>query len=109
VQKQLNIIQMYPAFSVEIWVPTSWLTGVESACWMSAQAAMTDEKTMRPKEKSINGVTEPPNQRTSPYAIKIMVKFLKMVYTGIDRYLIAHVPVYIMPMRRSEMGNPDNC
>jgi len=46
---------------------------------MSAQAAMTELKTINPKEKRAMGVTAPPNQRTSPYAIRIMVRFLKMV------------------------------
>jgi hypothetical protein len=55
------------------------------ACLISAQAATTDESTIRPKEKRAIPVTEPPNQRTSPYAIKMIVKFLKIVYTGIER------------------------
>jgi hypothetical protein len=46
---------------------------------MSAQAAITELRTINPKEKSAMGVTAPPNQRTSPYAIRIIVKFLKMV------------------------------
>jgi hypothetical protein len=46
---------------------------------MSAQAAMMELRTISPKEKRVMGVTEPPNQSTSPYAIKMMVKFLKMV------------------------------
>jgi hypothetical protein len=50
-----------------------------NACWMSAQAAMMELMTMRPNEKSAMGVTEPPNQSTSPYAIKMIVRFLKMV------------------------------
>jgi hypothetical protein len=37
------------------------------------------ERTMRKKETRVSGVTEPPNQRTSPYAIRMMVRFLKMV------------------------------
>jgi hypothetical protein len=60
---------------------------------MSAHAAMTELKTMRPKEKRAMGVTEPPNQSTSPYAMRMMVRFLKMVYTGIDRNLSAQVLV----------------
>ena len=54
---------------------------------------MTELKTMRPKEKSAMGVTEPPNQSTSPYAIRMMVRFLKMVYTGMDRNFSAQVLV----------------
>lgn len=49
------------------------------ACLMSAHAAMTELITINPKEKSAIDVTDPPNQRTSPYAIKIVVKFLKIV------------------------------
>jgi hypothetical protein len=49
------------------------------ACWMSAQAAMMELNTIRPNENSAMGVTDPPNHSTSPYAIRMMVKFLKMV------------------------------
>lgn len=73
-----------------VWCPPATL---DSACWMSAHAAMTELKTMRPKEKSAMGVTEPPNQSTSPYAIRMMVRFLKMVYTGMDRNFSAQVLV----------------
>jgi hypothetical protein len=66
---------------------------LEMACWMSAQAATMELSTMRPKEKRVIGVTEPPNQSTSPYAMRMMVRFLKMVYTGIERYLSTQVPV----------------
>lgn len=52
---------------------------------MSAQAAMMELKTIRPKERSVMLVTEPPNQSTSPYAMRMMVKFLKIVYTGMLR------------------------
>lgn len=38
-------------------------------------------------------VTLPPNQSTSPYAIKMMVKFLKMVYIGMGKYCNAFEPV----------------
>ncbi len=40
---------------------------------------MTELSTIRPKENSAIDVTEPPNHNTSPYAIKMMVKFLKIV------------------------------
>jgi len=40
---------------------------------------MTELKTIRPKLRSVIGVTEPPNHNTSPYAIRMMAKFLKMV------------------------------
>lgn len=46
---------------------------------MSAQAATIEDRTMRPKEKRARPPTEPPNQRTSPYAMRMIVKFLKMV------------------------------
>jgi hypothetical protein len=54
---------------------------------------MTELKTIRPKEKRAMEVTVPPNQRTSPYAIRMIVRFLKMVYTGIERNFRAHVLV----------------
>lgn len=64
VQRQLINIQTYPAFRVETFsvapVPLS------RACLISAHAAIIELKTMRPKEKSVRPVTEPPNQRTSP-------------------------------------------
>lgn len=46
---------------------------------MSAHAAMTDEPTMRKNEQSVRGVTCPPNQMTSPYAMRMMVRFLKIL------------------------------
>lgn len=46
---------------------------------------MTELRTMRPKENSAIPVTEPPNHNTSPYAIRMIVRFLKIVYTGIER------------------------
>ena len=46
---------------------------------MSAQAATTELRTIKPKDKSDNLVTEPPNQSTSPYAVMMIVKFLKIV------------------------------
>jgi hypothetical protein len=81
VHKQLVNIQMYPAFNVAILAVASALSCPcdSRACLMSAQAAMTELRTMSPKEKRAIGVTEPPNQRTSPYAIKMIVKFLKIV------------------------------
>lgn len=60
---------------------------------MSAQAAMRELNTIKPKEKSAIDETEPPNHSTSPYAIRIIVKFLKIVYTGIERYRRAQVLV----------------
>ena len=40
---------------------------------------MMELKTMRPKLNRVMLVTDPPNHSTSPYAIRMMVKFLKMV------------------------------
>jgi len=81
VDKQLSIIHTYPAFSVDICaaaapVALPWLS---SACLISAQAAIRELKTIKPNEKSAIEETDPPNHKTSPYAIKMMVKFLKMV------------------------------
>jgi hypothetical protein len=63
------------------------------AALMSAQAATIEDRTINPKENSVRRVTEPPNHRTSPYAIRMMVKFLKIVYTGTERNWIALEPV----------------
>ena len=65
----------------------------ERACETSAQAAMTLLITIKPKLRRANGVTEPPNHKTSPYAIKMMVKFLKIVYTGMLRNWSAFIEV----------------
>lgn len=94
-QMQLNIIHRYPACSVDTASVAASLAcpTLVNACWMSAHAAMTELKTIRPKEKSAMGVTEPPNHSTSPYAIRMMVRFLKMVYTGIERNFSAQVDV----------------
>lgn len=40
---------------------------------------MTELITIRPNEKRAMEVTEPPNHSTSPYAINMMVRFLKIV------------------------------
>lgn len=95
VQRQFANIQIYPVLSVEIRAVASELEVPwnSSACLISAQAAITELKTIRPNENSAIEVTEPPNQSTSPYAIKIMVKFLNMVYTGMDRNRSAFVLV----------------
>jgi hypothetical protein len=78
---------MYPALRVEILSVASMLERLllSIACLMSAHAAMMELKTIKPKEKRAIPVTEPPNQSTSPYAMRMMVKFLKIVYTGIER------------------------
>ena len=82
VQKTFNPIQAYPAFRVEIAKAASTdcpFALPYSACWISAQAAITELTTINPKEKRAEGVTLPPNHNTSPYAITIIVKFLKIV------------------------------
>jgi hypothetical protein len=72
---------MYPAFSVDIRAVASEVEVPcdSNACLISAHAAMTELSTIKPNEKSAMDVTEPPNHNTSPYAIKIIVKFLKIV------------------------------
>ena len=67
---------------------------------------MTELRTIRPKEKSAIPVTEPPNHSTSPYAIRMIVRFLNIVYTGIERNWRALVLVYMVPMSNNETGNP---
>ncbi len=54
---------------------------------------MTLLMTMSPKLSNAMPVTLPPNHSTSPYAINIMVKFLKMVYTGMLKNCSALVEV----------------
>lgn len=54
---------------------------------------MTELKTIRPNENNDIEDTDPPNHNTSPYAMRMIVKFLKIVYTGIERYRRAHVLV----------------
>lgn len=49
------------------------------AALMSAQAETTDDKTINPKESRAIPVTDPPNHRTSPYAMRMIVRFLKIV------------------------------
>ena len=63
------------------------------ACLISAHAATTDDSTISPKENSVMRVTVPPNHSTSPYAVMMMVRFLKMVYTGMLRDCRALDPV----------------
>lgn len=87
-QKTFIPIQAYPALRVDKASAVSWLLAVVSpysACWISAQAATIELRTIRPNENRAEAVTLPPNQSTSPYAVTIMVRFLKIVYTGTDR------------------------
>lgn len=46
---------------------------------ISAQAAMTDDPTINANAARVSPVTDPPNHRTSPYAMRMMVRFLKIV------------------------------
>lgn len=57
--------------------PAPTLTVV--ACWTSAQAATMELSTIKPKDNRARGFTLPPTRKTSPYAITMIVKFLKMV------------------------------
>lgn len=45
---------------------------------ISAQGLATDEGTMMPKERRARDVTELPNQRTLPSAMRMIVRFLKI-------------------------------
>lgn len=40
---------------------------------------MIELKTINPNEKRAIPVTEPPNHKTSPYAMRMIVKFLNIV------------------------------
>ena len=86
-------IQTYPAFKCPI-IPfgasgtsapdvgssrTNPVDILASVLEISDQAAMTDEPTMRKKEASVRPETDPPNHRTSPYAIRIIVRFLNIL------------------------------
>lgn len=86
VQNTFMPIHAYPAFRVEMASDESeWGPYPSIAAWMSAHAATMELSTIRPNESRATGVTLPPNQSTSPYAMTMMVKFLKMVYTGTER------------------------
>lgn len=68
---------------------------------------MTELSTIKPNENKAIDDTDPPNHNTSPYAINMIVKFLKIVYTGMERYRRAQVLVYIIAIRSREIGNPE--
>ncbi len=60
---------------------------------ISAYPATTLDRTISAKEINIGLVTAGPFMRDlSLYAIKMMVKFLKIVNTGMERYWIAFDP-----------------
>lgn len=66
-QKPLNSIHMYPALRVESCAADATLLALTECCraaWISAHAATTEDKTMRPNKKRFIGVTKPPNQST---------------------------------------------
>lgn len=93
-QKTLANIHAYPAFRVFRASEASegWVSGLVAA-FTSAHAATMELNTIRPNEKSTRGVTRPPDRRTSPYAMTMMVRFLKMVNTGTERNCRAFPPV----------------
>ena len=53
---------------------------VLSVVEMSDHAAIKDDPTMRKKEASVRPDTDPPNQMTSPYAMRMIVRFLKILW-----------------------------
>ena len=63
---------------------------VERVLEISAHAAITDDPTIKANEASVRPVTFPPNHRTSPYAIRMIVRFLKILQIiSADGQLIA--------------------
>lgn len=52
---------------------------------MSDQAATVELKIIKAKDNKAVGATLAPNHSTSPYAMTIIVKFLKIVKTGTER------------------------
>lgn len=57
-----------------------------TALELSENAAIIDERTINKKLVIVSLDILQSNQKTSPYAIKMIVKFLNIVYTGIERY-----------------------
>lgn len=93
-QKTLANIHAYPKFSdLRASEASEGWTSRLVAAFTSAQAATMELKTIRPNENRTSGVTRPPDKRTSPYAITMMVRFLKMVNTGTERNCKAFPPV----------------
>jgi hypothetical protein len=107
----LTAIHKYPAFSdpitplgkgtsaPEVGSTTAISAKDDKVLEISAHAAITDDPTIRANATRVRPVTDPPNQRTSPYAIRMIVRFLNIlfvsycfkvgigayVYTGIER------------------------
>jgi hypothetical protein len=107
----LAAIQIYPVFSEPIVDPDTGMSrpdigsnvsGPEVHTFeRSAHAAMTDDPTwlsalintegssrivtINAKATRVRPVTTPLNMNTSPYAMRMIVRFLKIVYTGIER------------------------
>ena len=59
----------------------------------SGQIAIRELRTISEKESSVIRDKDPRKQMTSPYAVRIMVRLLKTVYTGIERYWMALLEV----------------
>jgi len=77
--RQLENIQKYPILRVATTLDTEFRPpGPEDdECDTSLHAAIIDETTIKINETIVNAVTRPPNHKTSPYAIRMIVKFLK--------------------------------
>ena len=108
VARQLANIHTYPPLSVAscaVAAPVA-VPWVSNTYVMSPHAATMELKIIKPKENRDMDETDPPDNSTSPYAIKTMLKFLKIVYTGIERYRKARVLVYIIPIKARETGDP---
>ena len=52
---------------------------VDKVLDISAHAAITDDPTIRANATRVRPVTDPPNQRTSPYAMRMIVRFLNIL------------------------------
>jgi hypothetical protein len=94
--KQLLNIHMYPAFNVA--TDSAAVSGASPdllrACCISGHDAINELPIIRPNENSVMRVTrEPLNHKYSPYAIRMIVRFLKIIYTGTDKYCSALLPV----------------
>jgi hypothetical protein len=87
----LTAIHKYPAFNdpitplgrgtsaPEVGSTTAISAKDDKVLEISAHAAMTDDPTIRANATRVRPVTDPPNQRTSPYAIRMIVRFLNIL------------------------------
>jgi len=88
--RQFTSIQKYPMLNSwtepvnasELLAGFTRELGISNASEMSAHAAIIEDITMNINETKVKPVTRPSNQSTSPNAIRMMVKFLNIVYTG---------------------------